>query len=279
MVSAHEDSASLQIEPFLKWAGGKRWLLSRGKKIFPDNFNCYLEPFVGGAAAFFSIGERPFVISDINNELVECYSAVRDDHEKVEHFLKIHNRLHCKDYYYQVRASNPRKPHTRAAKFIYLNRTCWNGLYRVNLNGKFNVPIGTKAKVILDTDNFQLIASKLKHGKILCQDFEDTLRLAARGDFAFVDPPYTVKHNHNGFLKYNEKIFSWDDQVRLRDALVECSQRGVLVTATNADHKSIRSLYSGICKIERIKRSSKIAGSSFHRGVTSEVIMRIGWGD
>ncbi len=278
MVSAHQDSTSLQIEPFLKWAGGKRWLLNGGEKIFPDNFNCYLEPFIGGAAAFFSIGERPFVISDTNKELIECYSAIRDDHKKVEHYLKIHHRLHCKDYYYQVRKSNPTKAHTRAAKFIYLNRTCWNGLYRVNLNGKFNVPKGTKSKVLLDTDDFQLVASRLKHGQIMCQDFEDTLRLAKPGDFVFVDPPYTVKHNHNGFIKYNENIFSWNDQVRLRDALVECAQRGVFITATNADHKSVRSLYSGICKIKKVKRSSKIAGSSIHRGITSEIIMRLGWG-
>lgn len=270
-------SEQSQVVPFLKWAGGKRWLLNRNEKIFPSEFNSYFEPFLGGGAVLFTADDAPFVVSDINGDLIDCYKAIQDDFEEVEKYLKIHQRHHCKDYYYKVRSSKPRKSHTKAAKFIYLNRTCWNGLYRVNLKGEFNVPIGTKTNVLLGADDFGAISSRLKKGKILCQDFEKTLKLAKKGDFVFVDPPYTVKHNYNGFLKYNEKIFSWDDQVRLKESIVESVNRGVMVTMTNADHESIRNLYSDVCEIDRIDRNSVIAGSSSHRGLTSEVIMRIGW--
>lgn len=268
-----------RIEPFLKWAGGKRWLVKRNENIIPEKFNRYIEPFLGGAAVLFSIRDIPFIVSDINKELIDCYLAIRDDHIKIEKYLEIHQRLHSKEYYYQIRSSKPRTLYTKAAKFIYLNRTCWNGLYRVNLKGDFNVPIGTKKNVILNSDDFLSVSNKLRNGKILCQDFGETLNQADKGDFVFIDPPYTVKHNYNGFIKYNEKIFSWEDQVKLRGLISDALDRGVMITMTNADHESIKSLYSGMCRIESVKRNSVIAGSSVHRGITSEVLMRFGWGD
>lgn len=266
-----------ELEPFLKWAGGKRWLVKRGNQLSPSSYKRYIEPFLGGAAVFFSLPEKPYIISDLNPELVNCYEAIKDDYREVEKYLRAHHKKHCDDYYYQVRSSRPRKKCIRAARFLYLNRTCWNGLYRVNLQGKFNVPRGTKNKVILDTDNFQNISKRLNKGKILCQDFEETVSVALEGDFVFIDPPYTVNHNLNGFLKYNEKIFSWADQERLREAIVSAVDRGVMITMTNADHPSIHKLYSGMGKIERVERSSVIAGSSSHRGATSEILMRMGW--
>ncbi|MGR3179399.1 MAG: DNA adenine methylase [Candidatus Anammoxibacter sp.] len=204
-----------ELEPFLKWAGGKRWLVKRENQIAPPSYKRYIEPFLGGAAVFFSLPEIPYIISDLNPELVNCYNAIKADFREVEKHLRSHQRKHCDDYYYQVRKSQPRKECIKAARFLYLNRTCWNGLYRVNLQGKFNVPRGTKNKVLLDADNFENVAKRLSKGEILCQDFEKTLSLSGEGDFVFIDPPYTVNHNLNGFLKYNEKIFSWADQERL----------------------------------------------------------------
>lgn len=265
------------LEPFLKWAGGKRWLVNRENQISPPRYKRYIEPFLGGAAVFFSLPETPYIISDLNPELINCYESIKSNYREVEKHLRLHQRKHCDDYYYQVRKSQPRKECIRAARFLYLNRTCWNGLYRVNLQGQFNVPRGTKNKVLLDTDNFKNIAKRLSEGKILCQDFGETLSVAGAGDFVFIDPPYTVNHNLNGFLKYNEKIFSWDDQERLKEEIVLAVERGAMVTMTNADHKSIHKLYKGLGKIEKIKRSSVIAGRSSHRGVTSEILMRIGW--
>ena len=268
-----------ELTPFLKWAGGKRWLIKTTNKIVPPNFERYIEPFLGGAAVFFSLPESPYIISDLNSELINCYEAIRADHREIEKLLRLHQKNHCDYYYYQVRKSRPRTIINQAARFLYLNRTCWNGLYRVNLKGQFNVPKGTKNDVLLNTDNFENISKRLRlsGGKIMCQDFEKTLALAGEGDFVFVDPPYTVNHNLNGFLKYNEKIFCWEDQERLRES-VDCAVgRGAMVTMTNADHESIHKLYSGMCRIERVERNSVIAGNSSYRGVTSEVLMRIGW--
>lgn len=265
------------INPFLTWAGGKRWLVKKDNQIAPPYYERYIEPFVGGASVFFSLPNSSYMIADSNLELINSYKAIKKNYKEVEKYLRLHQRKHCDEYYYQVRKSQPRQQYTRAARFIYLNRTCWNGLYRVNLNGKFNVPRGTKNNVLLDTDNFEMVAERLKNGTIMCQDFEKTLAIAGDGDFVFIDPPYTVKHNLNGFLKYNEKIFCWEDQERLKEAVSSAVNRGAMVTMTNADHKSIRSLYAGMCKIKKIKRYSAIAAGSSHRGVISEVLMRIGW--
>lgn len=266
-----------ELEPFLKWAGGKRWLVKRENQIAPPSYKRYIEPFLGGAAVFFSLPEIPYIISDLNPELVNCYNAIKADFREVEKHLRSHQRKHCDDYYYQVRKSQPRKECIKAARFLYLNRTCWNGLYRVNLQGKFNVPRGTKNKVLLDADNFENVAKRLSKGEILCQDFEKTLSLSGEGDFVFIDPPYTVNHNLNGFLKYNEKIFSWADQERLKEAIASAASRGTMITMTNADHDSIHKLYAGMCNIEKVERTSVIAGRASHRGVTSEILMQIGW--
>lgn len=267
------------IDPFLKWAGGKRWLVQRNTKFVPRHYQRYIEPFVGGGAIFFSLPDTPFVIADTNQDLINCYKAIRLEWAAVESLLKIHQRKHSNDYFYEVRLSRPRLLQTKAARFIYLNRTCWNGLYRVNLKGEFNVPRGTKNSVLLETDDFEKVSSRLVSGAVLCQDFEETLAISGKGDFIFIDPPYTVKHNLNGFLKYNEKIFSWEDQERLQKAVASAVARGAIVTMTNADHESIRKLYSGMCKIERLRRHSVIAGTANSRGVVSEVLLRIGWSE
>lgn len=263
--------------PFLKWAGGKRWLLRKGVDILPKKYDRYIEPFLGGGAVFFSTINKPFVLADTNAELINCYQSIQSDHLKILDSLKHHERLHDNDHYYQVRKSEPKLNYIRAARFLYLNRTCWNGLYRVNKKGKFNVPKGTKSSIFLETDNFPAVAEKLSRGQLLCQDFEKTIEIAGQGDFIFVDPPYTVKHNFNGFVKYNEKIFSWEDQERLRDVLLDAVNRGAMVTITNADHESIRELYQGIGSHQSLNRASVISGNPTHRSKTSELLIKIGW--
>lgn len=271
------DSSSLAISPFLKWAGGKRWLQSTGVEIMPANFGCYFEPFLGGGAVFFSMPVTKCVLSDINADLITTYKAIKNNWTSVEKELKKHAKKHSDEYYYKVRSTKPERDHTKAAKFIYLNRTCWNGLYRVNLKGEFNVPRGTKNSVLFDNDNFEGIANRLSECEILCQDFEKTISRAGQGDFVFVDPPYTVNHNLNGFLKYNENIFSWQDQVRLRDCLVDAMYRGAMITVTNADHSSIRELYQGHGEIVTLKRASVISGKVVSRKHTTEILVRMGW--
>lgn len=161
---------------------------------------------------------------------------------------------------------------TRAARFIYLNRTCWNGLYRVNLNGEFNVPIGTKTEVIYEEDNFQEISELLSHAIIYQADFEELIDKASRNDLIFVDPPYTVRHNHNGFIKYNEKLFSWDDQERLFYSLNRAKKRGAIVVGTNAYHKCIRDLYGDTFNSCATERRSQISAYQSKKDNFEELI-------
>jgi len=214
------------------------------------------------------------ILSDINEDLVVTFNAIKHDWEKVYDKLRYHSRKHNNDYYYSVRAMKPRKDITIAARLIYLNRTCFNGLYRVNKSGKFNVPIGSKNNILLDSDLFDYRARLLQTAEIVCRDFEDTINLAKEGDFLFCDPPYTVQHNNNGFISYNEKLFSWQDQIRLSKALVKAKERGVQIILTNANHESIRALYCfNDFKLETVSRYSSISGKSGSRKQYEELIV------
>ena len=264
-----------KVIPFLKWAGGKRWLVKSFSDRLDVRFQRYVEPFAGSGAVFFHLCPHNALIADMNPKLIETYQAIKDDWKRVAKELAKHGELHSKDYYYHIRSKRFRTLHKRAAQFIYLNRTCFNGIYRVNLKGEFNVPIGTKNRVLLGTDNFEEVSKKLQGAEIRCSDFEETLSQCGNGDFVFVDPPYTVKHNFNGFVKYNEKIFSWADQIRLRDAIISGAGRGAQFLISNADHECIHELYEDVGTMESANRNSFIAASSSKRGKTSEVLIRI----
>lgn len=266
-------TSDTQITPFLKWAGGKRWLAAVLDPLLVQNGATYFEPFVGSGAMYFHSTPSKAVLSDANPDLIETFSAIKDMPEKVFDLLKEHATKHSTEYYYKVRATKYRTAATRAARIIYLNRTCWNGLYRVNKNGDFNVPKGTKTSVILESDNFQSISEILQNAELLCSDFEIQIDRAKNGDVIFADPPYTVRHKHNGFIKYNENLFSWNDQERLCDALARAKKRGATVLLTNADHSSIRTLYSEF-QIEETTRYSAISSTSKKRGRFEELIIR-----
>lgn len=265
-----------ELKPFLKWAGGKRWLVEKHRDVFPSFSGKYVEPFLGGGSVFFYIAPEKSLISDVNGRLIECYKMMRDDPVGIETALMRHHKNHSADYYYHMREKYFKRSTERAAQFIYLNRTCFNGLYRVNKNGTFNVPIGTKTKIIDGREDFYSISEFLSRADIECSDFEITIDSAENDDFIFVDPPYTVKHDLNGFLKYNEKIFSWDDQVRLRDAILRAHKRGAKILLTNAAHASVVKLYEGIGKHRFIQRSSVLAGKSGARGSVRELLVAIG---
>lgn len=242
--------------------------------MFPERFGNYVEPFVGSGAVFFALLPESAVLADTNRELIETYEAIVSEPGKVIAALKIHSRKHDSEYYYKVRESKPYSAHGKAARMIYLNRTCFNGLYRVNSRGKFNVPRGTRNSVIFEEDNFHGIASILERVQFKCEDFEETLEHCIKGDLAFVDPPYTVKHNTNAFIKYNERMFSWDDQIRLAGCLTRLAQRGVQVVMTNADHCAIRELYPRkIWKLRSLSRTSLLASDSDRRGGTTELLV------
>lgn len=262
-----------KLTPFLKWAGGKRWLVRAQPDLFNIEYNNYYEPFLGGGAVFFHLEPSKAVLSDKNEHLINLYNQIKSAPTDLHNELKKHQALHSKEYYYLVRSTHLDCPIKRAAQFLYLNRTCWNGLFRVNLKGEFNVPIGTKNTVIIQNESFEEISKRLKNAKIITSDFESTIDRAESGDLLFVDPPYTVKHNNNGFVKYNESIFSWDDQERLAASLIRADARGAKIISTNADHKSVRSLYETKLHVHTVSRASVLAGKSSARTNTTEILI------
>lgn len=263
------------IDPFLKWAGGKRWLVKNYNHLFPTHFERYIEPFLGSGSVFFYLQPDKAILADSNASLIEAYQAIKDDWRRVRKELVNHHRLHSKTHYYRVRSATFRSPFTRAAQFIYLNRTCWNGLYRVNLKGEFNVPIGTKQDVIMESDDFEGVARALQGAKVLHSDFESIIARAKKGDLVFVDPPYTVQHNLNNFIKYNERLFHWNDQIRLRNCVIRAKARGAQIIVSNAYHKSVRVLYGAFGELHRVKRHSILAADSARRKVCEELIVII----
>lgn len=275
MKSKVAEIETIQAAPFLKWAGGKRWLVNYSE-LFPKKYDRYIEPFLGSGAVFFHLKPSKALLSDLNRELIATYRSVKKNSAEIEKKLSLHQRKHTTAYYYKIRSSLFDDPIDKAAQFIYLNRTCWNGLYRVNVEGTFNVPIGTKSKVILDTDNWPLVSEALQKATLYARDFEKTVDAAEKGDFLFIDPPYTVKDCNDGFVKYNNQSFSWADQVRLKDAAVSAHKRGAKIMLTNIDHPSIKKLYSGVGKAVTLDRASVISGSANGRGRYSELVIRMG---
>lgn len=269
------DKTRMSVPPFLKWAGGKRWLVQTRADLFDVPHRRLIEPFVGSGAVFFHMRPKRAVLADSNADLIATYQAIKTNWKAVAAEVERHADLHCEEHYYEVRALNGLDSlYQRAGRFIYLNRTCWNGLYRVNRQGHFNVPIGTKQNVVLDSDDFELTAHALSNAQILHSDFGPVIEAAMEGDLLFVDPPYTVKHNLNGFVKYNETIFSWDDQVRLATQLRNADLRGVRILMTNADHESVRDLYAGHFELESTPRMSVLAGRAGARGKVTELLVR-----
>lgn len=264
-----------QVVPPLKWAGGKRWFSANHKNLIPESFNKYIEPFVGSGALFFGIQPEKALLADLNEELINLYKIIRDKPNELAKKMRQHQRKHDADYYYKMRSMACQTDLTKAARTLYLNRTCWNGLYRVNLKGEFNVPKGTKDKVVVESDNFPLLSILLKDIDLKCQDFEVSINSAKRGDFLFVDPPYTVAHNNNGFVKYNQNLFSWNDQIRLRNAVLKAAHRGVHIVVTNANHQSVKDLYvDKAFKVQVVARASTISGASKSRGKFEEIVVQ-----
>ncbi|MEO7676942.1 MAG: Dam family site-specific DNA-(adenine-N6)-methyltransferase [Verrucomicrobiota bacterium] len=259
------------MRPFLRWAGGKRWLSNTGKIKFPDSRR-YVEPFLGGGSIFFAQNSNRALLSDLNEFLINAYSWMKLSPEKLYELTQYHFSEHSSDHYYAVRSQLGTSTINDAAAFIYLNRSCFNGLFRVNLAGRFNVPIGTKAFVLSEVEEFHGWARHLQNAEIVRCDFEQVINRCGENDVLFVDPPHTVAHNSNGFIEYNEKIFSWDDQVRLADSLARAKARGANFLLTNADHDSVRDLYPHEI-LSSETRGSEMAGRSSYRGKTTELIV------
>lgn len=258
------------LPPLMKWPGGKRSLAEQIMRRFPDSFGKYFEPFLGGAAVFFALRPKRACLSDLNEELVNCYRVVRDEPDALIRLLR--SFRNTESDYYRVRATNPRKPLTRAARLLYLTRLSFNGIHRVNLRGEFNVPYGYKTHLDpFDEAAVLRTSSALQTACLLTADFEQSTEGAQDGDVIYFDPPYTVAHASNGFVKYNERIFSWADQERLACAARRLSDKGCTVVVSNANHSSLSALYAGV-KVETLERHSIISASSEHRRKVSELL-------
>lgn len=217
---------------------------------------------------------RRALLGDKNADLISTYIAIKEDWRSLESLLFEHDDRHDELYYYRIRQRKFDDRIRQAARLIYLNRTCFNGIYRVNLDGEFNVPIGTKDSVVLDSDDFQGIAQLLSGADLRTADFEDLIDDAGQGDLIFADPPYTVRHNYNGFVKYNETLFSWEDQERLAEALTRARGRGAKVVSTNANHESIRELYEGRqFVLKTVSRFSPISADPTSRTQFEELVI------
>lgn len=259
--------------PFLKWPGGKRWLISNYSHFFPNKFKYYIEPFLGSGSVFFHLEPMHSILGDTNAELINTYLCIKENWKKVKETLTIHHNNHDKDYYYHIRDYVPQSKFEKAARLIYLNRTCFNGIYRVNSKGFFNVPIGTRTSALKDTDDFARASKLLENTEIHVADFEVLISKGKKGDLIFADPPYAVS-NSTSFIKYNQKIFSWQDQIRLADALASAHFRGCNIIVTNVDHPLVRKLYldKGF-KIEVVNRFSSISANHTSRKQFSELVI------
>ena len=261
------------VAPLLKWPGGKRSLLPALRELVPSAFTTYYEPFVGGGALFFDLCPDGAVLADHNEHLISCYEEVRDNPSAV---IEILQRMpNSPEDYYRIRRWSPTTAIEAAARTIYLATLAFNGIYRVNLRGEFNVPYGHKSH-LQPCDRVRVMAASeaLSRAQLMRADFEDALRTASCGDFVYLDPPYTVTHAKNGFLKYNARIFSWEDQERLACIARGLTARGCTVVVSNADHPSVRRLYADF-EQRTVQRPSRIAASSeFRRRVTECVFYK-----
>ena len=270
-----------RAEPFLKWAGGKGQLLKQYESFFPSKFSNYLEPFVGGGAVFFHLyntgrlrGNKRVILIDDNKELMNCYSVIKENVEKLIRILSSRKFVNNMDVYYAIREEEPQDKFERAARTIYLNKTCFNGLYRVNSQGKFNVPFGRYEKpLICDSRNLRAVSLALRNVEILPGDFEMCLKLAKKGDFIYFDPPYQPLSKTSSFTSYTKDSFNEEDQQKLCKAFKELDKRGSKVMLSNSDTPFIRKLYKGFEKnVVFAKRAISCKASG--RGKINELIIR-----
>lgn len=266
--------------PFLKWAGGKRQLLPELRKHVPSSFRKYVEPFVGGGAFFFDLQPREAILGDVNSALISAYMGVRNLVEGVIRHLERHARLHSKEHYLETRkllvvnGQPVGEVSNAAARTIYVNKTCFNGLWRVNSKGGFNVPMGDYANpTICDAPGLRAASRALQHTTLLCQDWRKTARLVERGDFVYFDPPYAPVSKTANFVGYASGGFLWIDQVKLMECALQLKAGGAYVLLTNADVPEVRDLYKRGFEMRRVDANRAINSAGGKRGAVGELII------
>ncbi len=285
--AARIDRAPLELpqpvaSPVIKWVGGKTKLLNELIPRMPDRFGRYFEPFAGGAAMFFRVAPERAVLADSNTDLIGLYRTIAKDVALVIRRLQYHRDHHSQDHYYLVRERwNDREINwtsaDRAATFIYLNKTCFNGLWRVNRSGEFNVPIGRYTDPpICVPDALRAAHGVLARAELRCGDYRMAVDDAAKTDFVYFDPPYDPLTPTASFTSYTSNVFGPDQQQELADTARRLVARGCRVMLSNSDTPFVRSLYRGF-KIDRVKCSRAINSNAARRGEVDEVIVMGGY--
>ncbi|MCI0515169.1 DNA adenine methylase [candidate division KSB1 bacterium] len=275
-------SGRRSARPFVKWAGGKQQLLNQLTTLMPVRFQRYLEPFVGGGAVFFHLWNLrrlpgAVFLTDSNAELMNAYQVVRDLVGELTQLLAQHQQQHGADYFYSIR-NQDRQPMTlspveRAARLIYLNRTCYNGLYRVNRQGQFNVPLGSyKNPTILFAAELQAASRALRKADLRVLDFRACVALAQPGDFFYFDPPYDPLSKSASFTSYTATNFRDADQRNLAEIFTQLTEKGCQCMLSNADTPFIRELYQRF-RMETVSAKRFVNSNGAARGAINEVVV------
>ena len=268
------------VMPFLKWVGGKRQLMTEIEPLLPSNISTYYEPFVGGGAVFLHTQPKKAVINDFNSELINVYETIRDDVDSLIEDLATHENE--SDYFYQIRSLDRKEGFDelskvkRASRVIYLNKTCFNGLYRVNSSGEFNTPFGRyKNPNIINETVLKAVSNYLNNDniKFLSEDFEEAVKGARKGSFVYFDPPYDPISKSSNFTGYVQGGFGDKDQERLRDVCVNLNNKGVKFLLSNSATEFIKDLYKSFEIIE-VGASRNINSVGSKRGEVTEILVR-----
>lgn len=261
-----------KAKPFVKWVGGKRSIIKELSARLPLNYKNYYEPFVGGGALFFSLELLNSTIADNNRELITTYTIIKNKPQELIDILSNHKIKHSREYYYNVRSQYDNNNDIEiAARFIYLNKSCYNGLYRVNNRGEFNVPIGIyKDPNILDKTNIIACSKVLQTVNILHEDFSNISPNS--GDFVYLDPPY-YPITYNSFTKYTQSNFTEKDQIRLYEKCKQLHSRGVYFMLSNSDSQFIKNMYNSF-NIEVISAPRNVNCKANGRQKVNELLIR-----
>lgn len=268
------------VVPFLKWVGGKRQLLSSINQHIPNKISTYYEPFIGGGAIFFHNQPKKAIINDLNSELINVYKVIRDSPNELIEDLKTHKNE--ANYFYEIRALDRSPEYSdlsnikKASRIIFLNKTCYNGLYRVNNSGEFNSPFGRyKNPNIVNEVTIKAVSNYLNNNKIeiLNSDYEEVLKNIRKGAFVYFDPPYHPLSKSSNFTGYNQGGFSMYDQIRLRDVCNKLNEKGIKFLLSNSDAPLIKEIYKDY-DITLVKATRSINSNAKKRGEINEVLIK-----
>ena len=278
MAQEYRQISVSEPKPFVKWVGGKRQLMQELENNFPKQFGIYHEPFLGGGAVMFNLlAKEPQLscnVSDFNSDLILAYVTIRDKLGKLIESLESHSKNYHKEpseYYYSIRKQEPKQQIEKVSRLLFLNKTCFNGLYRVNKKGQFNVPLGRYTNPnIVNKENLTAVSKILKSKKIKisCSDFESVLDDAKKGDLVYFDPPYQPVSNTANFTSYTHRDFTEDDLARLADLANQLNSKGCHVLLSNSNSKTVRDFFS--------KKHWKISSIAANRAINSNAQKRTG---